>query len=1098
MSNDTDHDGLSDYQEVLGWQIKVITPQGVVVKTVHSNPLSNDTDHDGLSDYQEYQLGTDPTTNDTDHDGLTDLQEQKIGTNPNNYDTDFDGIPDGIEVNTTFTASYTGVNGTIINETYKLNPLSPDTDHDGLSDYQEAYVYHTSGTNPDTDLDGLSDFNETVLYHTNPLKADTDGDGLSDGMEVAGFNIPVVNVIGGVYNESGGIITAPIITNTTVHVTTNPLNPDTDGDGLTDGQEILANNGTKVSNPTMIDSDGDGVPDNLDSQPLIADYEPPSVTSKIDVSYSVQPSSQVASYYGYLTTDLSTIWNDMKGAGNLVGDIIGYSFYWTTSCWTVHYPWWLGGGSSSVCSSSLHTRSFSDVENYAISRMESYIHDNINTVFPSAPNWQVQFPTINFYNFGMSIQKNSIGVPIGFSFSGFAELIVQNFYSYISGFIDPTVTLQANIQDNNGLQKIEIYQNNALVKTISNINSKQYDLNEAFSIGTNGFSLQQTTFMVKIYDLNNNIREFSRTLANPVKDAITFSINTLNQGITVIKEAASAIVNFASQAWNWALGGIAYLGSSAVAAANAVSTFATNVYNEALNWVSKQFNSFWEDFVRNTMSSLMSQSLDAARAGFDQVSSIYASIPNKENTVKPLFDGTVMNNITSTISSFSSDLSSIFPSFDVSSQTKEIANQASAISSALGVTVIAQAINKIGNDAINILNKIVYQTVQDIVSNNIDKELKELGNALIPVLSQFSSSLIKSYPNPAVSSMDILQTITQFQDFLGNLSSPFTFLKNFLNNFSAGNLLSIIQFALVYNPSQAVNIENIIKSIISPVTAVGYALYGLFNLVSTTNMFEKPEAGLVKNEQSFINSATLTMPATPQLISSLTVWGLQTIGFITKEIGIPKNAVDRQADKDVEIALDPQYTHNYLPSSPQFNSAVGMFLNGALTYLLSLVGFYSATTNNADTGTLLNLQHYEIVGYTRTALSLLYMIVLFGFFSNHIYGHPGINDPDAVASEVVFFILNLGISIYDAWDFTSLVSTYAQGTLDLIFKSIDISVKYLDMLRDILILSTNNGQRITGAKAKLAFQAFSYGFSFGLKLPSLFMDFYQMIEFTHF
>lgn len=58
----------------------------------------------------------------------------------------------------------------------------------------------------DTDADGLSDRRETELG-TDPARADTDGDAVSDGDEVLKYG-------------------------------TNPLNPDTDGDGYQDGMEI--------------------------------------------------------------------------------------------------------------------------------------------------------------------------------------------------------------------------------------------------------------------------------------------------------------------------------------------------------------------------------------------------------------------------------------------------------------------------------------------------------------------------------------------------------------------------------------------------------------------------------------------------------------------------------------------------------------------------------------------------------------------------------------------------------------------------------------------------------------------------------------------
>lgn len=128
---------------------------------------------------------------DSDGDGLSDYDEIFVyGTNPLNPDTDGDGISDYDEI-----------------FTYGTDPLNPDTDGDGLTDYEEIFVYGTDPLNPDTDGDGLSDYDEVNKYRTNPLEADTDGDGLSDFDEIY------------------------------VHGT-DPNNPDTDGDGFSDGQEI--------------------------------------------------------------------------------------------------------------------------------------------------------------------------------------------------------------------------------------------------------------------------------------------------------------------------------------------------------------------------------------------------------------------------------------------------------------------------------------------------------------------------------------------------------------------------------------------------------------------------------------------------------------------------------------------------------------------------------------------------------------------------------------------------------------------------------------------------------------------------------------------
>ncbi len=114
------------------------------------------------------------------------------------------------------------------------NPYDPDTDGDGLSDYEEVSVY---GTNPllvDTDGDGLTDGQEVFRYFTDPTRWDTDGDGLSDGEEVLYYG-------------------------------TNPLRADSDGDGLTDWEEIRIG-----TNPMLADTDGDGVPDGGDLCPRLA------------------------------------------------------------------------------------------------------------------------------------------------------------------------------------------------------------------------------------------------------------------------------------------------------------------------------------------------------------------------------------------------------------------------------------------------------------------------------------------------------------------------------------------------------------------------------------------------------------------------------------------------------------------------------------------------------------------------------------------------------------------------------------------------------------------------------------------------------------
>ncbi|MBW2541414.1 MAG: peptidase M4 family protein, partial [Deltaproteobacteria bacterium] len=105
-----------------------------------------------------------------------------------------------------------------------------DLDNDGMDDDWELY-YGLDPTDPsdaalDGDADGLLNLDE-YLALTDPTNPDTDGDGLNDGDEI--------------YTHA-----------------TDPHHPDTDGDGLTDGDELLLNIfGGGGPDPTKADTDGD-------------------------------------------------------------------------------------------------------------------------------------------------------------------------------------------------------------------------------------------------------------------------------------------------------------------------------------------------------------------------------------------------------------------------------------------------------------------------------------------------------------------------------------------------------------------------------------------------------------------------------------------------------------------------------------------------------------------------------------------------------------------------------------------------------------------------------------------------------------------------
>lgn len=94
---------------------------------------------------------------DSDGDGIPNYWEIRYGLNPNDP-TDATNYPPGDKL--TYLEKYL----------YGLNPLTNDTDGDGLTDYDEIFVYHTNPLSPYTAGDGISD-GWKVQYGINPLIA---------------------------------------------------------------------------------------------------------------------------------------------------------------------------------------------------------------------------------------------------------------------------------------------------------------------------------------------------------------------------------------------------------------------------------------------------------------------------------------------------------------------------------------------------------------------------------------------------------------------------------------------------------------------------------------------------------------------------------------------------------------------------------------------------------------------------------------------------------------------------------------------------------------------------------------------------------------
>lgn len=152
-----------------------------------------------------------------------------------------------------------------------------DTDSDLMSDLFELENGLAIGANDasgNPDLDNLSNLEE-YRAGTDPNVPDTDSDGINDGDEINIHNtLPTQND-----TDQDGISDGDEVLTTN----TNPLNADSDGDGVNDGLEILFS--TNPNDPTdtpILDTDGDGVADAIDNCPTLPN--PDQLNSDSDVN----------------------------------------------------------------------------------------------------------------------------------------------------------------------------------------------------------------------------------------------------------------------------------------------------------------------------------------------------------------------------------------------------------------------------------------------------------------------------------------------------------------------------------------------------------------------------------------------------------------------------------------------------------------------------------------------------------------------------------------------------------------------------------------------------------------------------------------------
>lgn len=203
-ARDEDGDGLRDKTEK-DWPTILVD---YLDRRVRLDPTSDvdkvDTDGDGLSDFDEFFRKTDPRDPDTDHDGLTDCQETVHTVAAECEDPDFAGDYD---------------------HGYGTNPARADSDPGPVRFLNQPGRF-TDETG--TLVDGHVEW----------------GDGISDRDEVFGYEVHL----------NGDRVR---------NVTSDPRDPDTDGDGLEDGEEALL----YAADPSVEDTDGDSCRDGQDPWP---------------------------------------------------------------------------------------------------------------------------------------------------------------------------------------------------------------------------------------------------------------------------------------------------------------------------------------------------------------------------------------------------------------------------------------------------------------------------------------------------------------------------------------------------------------------------------------------------------------------------------------------------------------------------------------------------------------------------------------------------------------------------------------------------------------------------------------------------------------
>jgi len=187
-------------------------------------------------------------------------------------DNDQDGMPNDWEI----------LNGL---DKYDPSDAILDNDLDGLNNLEE-YAHLSDPWDPDTDDDNLIDGEEVFIYFTSPALSDSDGDLLKDGWEILyGFDPTIPEEDTSIDTDGDD---ATLVDESDFN--SDPNLPDTDFDGLLDGEEIHIYG----SDPVLSDTDNDLLTDYQEifqyfTDPLNADSDEDGMDDGHEIFVNINP-----------------------------------------------------------------------------------------------------------------------------------------------------------------------------------------------------------------------------------------------------------------------------------------------------------------------------------------------------------------------------------------------------------------------------------------------------------------------------------------------------------------------------------------------------------------------------------------------------------------------------------------------------------------------------------------------------------------------------------------------------------------------------------------------------------------------------------------